>query len=133
MHWAAQYIGRPYKRAAEGPDAYDCWGLARAVWLERLGLQMPQVNVGENNNVQAMRVIAGSLGWARVDGPARPYDALIMQAYGGRHIAVAIEAGNRIVYLHADERAGVEIIRTLGMFSEFGYKNIEVWRYASRI
>lgn len=35
-----QYIGKPYRPGAEGPDAYDCWGLARAIAADR-GFELP--------------------------------------------------------------------------------------------
>ena len=132
MHWAAKYIGMPYERMAEGPHAYDCWGLARAVWREQMGLEMPHINIGENNNVDAMRRIANGLGWARVEGPPQEFDALIMQSHIGRHIAVAIKANGKIVFIHSDSSAGVEVVPQLSQFNELGYTKLEVWRYASR-
>lgn len=132
MHWATEYIGKPYLRTATGPDSYDCWGLARSIFKLRLGLDMPQVAVGESTNMQAMRDIAITHGWCKVYSAPQENDALLMRTNFGRHIAVAIRANNKLMFIHADERAGVELITSLKMFVELGYSHIEVWRYASR-
>lgn len=132
MHWATEYIGKPYLRTAEGPDSYDCWGLARTIFRTRMGLDMPQVAVGQATNLAAMREIACGFGWGKVDDAPQEYDALLMQSMFGRHIAVAIRANNKMVFIHADERAGVEVLPSLQMFRQLGYSNLEVWRYASR-
>lgn len=132
MHWATKYIGKPYAVGANGPHSYDCWGLARSIFAERLGISMPQVAVRENNNGQAMRKIADGFGWGPVAGPAQECDALIMRGIAGRHIAVAVQTGKRLVYIHADDFCGVEIITDVADFGLRGYKNLEIWRYDSR-
>ena len=92
MHWATEYVGKPYLLRGEGPDAYDCWGLARSIFKSRMGLDMPQVAVGQATNLAAMREIACGFGWAKVDAAPQEYDALLMQTVMGRHIVVAIKS-----------------------------------------
>lgn len=36
-----KYIGKPYRFGARGPDAYDCWGLARAIYRD-MGIDLPE-------------------------------------------------------------------------------------------
>lgn len=36
------FLGKPWQKAARGPDAYDCYGLVRA-FAERLGLDLPEI------------------------------------------------------------------------------------------
>ena len=132
MHWAIKYIGQPYEAGANGPHSYDCWGLARSIFAEKLGLDMPHVAVRETTNSGAMREIAGVFGWGAVQGPPQEFDALIMRSVFGRHIAVALNANGRLQFIHADTLAGVEIIPTMAAFGQRGYRNIEVWRYDSR-
>jgi cell wall-associated NlpC family hydrolase len=38
--WARQQIGKPYKFASTGPDAFDCSGLTSAAYSNALGVQM---------------------------------------------------------------------------------------------
>ncbi len=36
-------IGKPWRAGAAGPDAYDCWGLARAFQRDVMGRELPLV------------------------------------------------------------------------------------------
>ena len=45
--WITKYLGRAYARGAEGPDAYDCWTLFRAVQAE-LGRSVPPIMVASD-------------------------------------------------------------------------------------
>lgn len=132
MHWAFKYIGLPYKIGADGTHSYDCWGLARSIFAERLGIDMPQVAIRENNNAPAMRKIADVFGWGPVQDAPKECDALIMRSAFGRHIAVAIDSGKGVKFIHADDRCGVEIISRIDDFARMGYTGIEVWRYDAR-
>lgn len=132
MHYAFEYIGKPYKRGATGPDFYDCWGLARALLKTLHGVDMPLVSVGSYSNYSAVRELAAHHGWARVTDVPAEGDALLMHNAFGRHIAVCIIANGRPAYIHADEQAGVTVLHRLSDFATLGYNTIEVWRYASR-
>lgn len=132
MHWAIKYLGKPYVLGADGPDSYDCWGLARAVFKERLGLDMPQVDVRNHTNGVAMKEIACDFGWGPVQDALCEGDAILMRGPMGRHIAVAVESKRGMSLLHADGLCGVEIVKNLTDFGPRGYKNIEVWRYDTR-
>ena len=39
MHWTAEYLGKPWRNGAAGPDAFDCYGLVRAVYRDRYGVE----------------------------------------------------------------------------------------------
>jgi len=41
MHWASEYIGKPWVLAARGPDAFDCWGLVHYIYANRYDLELP--------------------------------------------------------------------------------------------
>lgn len=42
MHWAAKYIGIPYKAGSRGPDEVDCWGLVRMVYANEFCISLPE-------------------------------------------------------------------------------------------
>ncbi len=75
-----RYVGRPYQAGAEGPDAYDCYGLARSIAAER-GLYLPpqasmdavlmrsQIFAGE---ASAYLIPINKLSIPRIQGPRRP-------------------------------------------------------------
>lgn len=46
MHWACDYIGKPWQAGAQGPDAYDCYGLCIAVQRDHFGRQLPLIADG---------------------------------------------------------------------------------------
>lgn len=39
--WVSPYVGRPFESRARGPAAFDCWGLCRAVYATRYGIELP--------------------------------------------------------------------------------------------
>lgn len=39
--WVNKYVGLPFEDKGRGPDAYDCWGVTRAVLLEQFQIEMP--------------------------------------------------------------------------------------------
>ena len=53
MHWTAEYLGKPWRNGAEGPDAFDCYGLVRAVYWDRYRIQIPAISA------DATKVLAG--------------------------------------------------------------------------
>jgi cell wall-associated NlpC family hydrolase len=76
---------KPYRWGAEGPDAYDCSGLAWAAW-RHAGIVIP-------------RTAAGQLaGLSRVRGPLRPGDLLVYATSGPsrRHVAMVAGSGRMV-------------------------------------
>ena len=77
----ARWIGLPYADKGRGPDAYDCWGLARAVLAER-GMALPDyaeayTRAADHDSV-AVAVRAGLAdGWQPVDKP-QAFDLVIL-------------------------------------------------------
>lgn len=42
-HWAAQYIGLPWEKDAEGPEAFYCWSFFRMVQARHYGRDLPHI------------------------------------------------------------------------------------------
>lgn len=40
--WCAKYVGVPYREYGRGIDGADCWGLARMIWRDRAGIELPE-------------------------------------------------------------------------------------------
>jgi cell wall-associated NlpC family hydrolase len=40
-HFATQYIGRPWRAGARGPNSFDCWGLVWYIYKTHLGVDLP--------------------------------------------------------------------------------------------
>jgi cell wall-associated NlpC family hydrolase len=110
MIWAGHYVGKPFRDGGRGPDAYDCWGLVRAVYRDVLGIDLPAY--GEISAADLLRVrreiAAGSVSepWHPVPVP-RALDVCVMRLPTGRghgHVGVMVDAGT---VLHAEGRCGV--------------------------
>lgn len=106
MNWVLDYLGKPWIAGGSGPEAYDCWGLVRAVYRERLGILLPEVDVSALSPLAVRRALAGHeerSHWRALAGPA-PY-AVALMSYGERPHHVGLWTGEGV--LHAIEGAGV--------------------------
>lgn len=93
--WLAKWIGLPFELGGRGPDAFDCWGLARAVLATEFGLHVPSYDRGYPEDACDCATLAalvreGMPGWrAVVEGNAaelrgeRSGDLILMRH--GRH------------------------------------------------
>jgi cell wall-associated NlpC family hydrolase len=77
--------GKPYRWGAEGPDAFDCSGLAWAAW-GAAGVTIPRTAAGQ------------LLGLPRVRGQLRPGDLVIYPSSGPtrRHVALVVGGGRMV-------------------------------------
>jgi cell wall-associated NlpC family hydrolase len=142
QHWAFALIGKPWREGADGPEAFDCRGLVRHVWLTRRGLEVPALERG----LGAAQVLdaAAAHGWQCVgQGPnaaARELDIVTMNGRDGLHVGVMVRADLQLGVLHSvgarDERSGREegaVIFTprLGELAMLGFGHIKIWRKTS--
>ena len=130
MHWAAEYIGKPWVSGGRGPHSFDCWGLFRDVYRRRLGIELPLYGIDPSRRIEVSRafgkaVLSGQ--WVRVEEPCE-YDAV---ALGGttaiQHVGLFIEVDRGRV-LHADEPRVTAI--PLDRLPALGYGLIRFYRHA---
>ncbi len=133
MHWSVNYLGRPFQSGADGPDAYDCWGLVRAVLRDRAGIEVPKAPVSDATNAREVaREFARSqlyADWREIDTPERELDVTLMAE--GRypvHVGLWIPVGRGRV-LHAVEAGGVVCV-DLTSLSMAGYRVLGWYRHA---
>ena len=97
----AGLIGKPYAPDAEGPEAFDCYGLTRHIQRVLFGRTLPRE-----------RVVADRSDWRRVEWPSDG-DLVLMGAGGDHHIgtflapALVLHALEPLNYRPGDRRAGV--------------------------
>ena len=100
--WAADYLGKPYRPGACGPDAYDCYGLVADV-MDRVYGKLLMAERGEGAAAQQlMRELTIGL-WRRKES-AEPGDPCVLW-HGTVPAHVGIWVGEGM--LHALERSGV--------------------------
>lgn len=109
-HWTRRYFGKPWVNGARGPDAYDCWGLVRSVYLDRYGLDLPIVPVDALQPMAVRHAIAGFdlSDWDGVLPSALQEGDVVelSQATKPHHIGVWVAADGGLL-LHALEGIGV--------------------------
>jgi|LakMenEpi03Aug12_release.lakeMendotaPanAssembly.Ray.scaffolds.fasta_scaffold08531_13 hypothetical protein len=132
IHWASQYIGKPWESGAQGPDAFDCYGFFRHVQREHFGIEVQIVNVDAGSIAATVRAFddKGRFdGWRQVDEPADGDAVLMSQARHPSHIGVWIidRALGINGALHCVEGAGV-IYSTPQALRHDGWGKQTFWR-----
>lgn len=117
-------IGRPYRLGAQGPDAFDCYGAARALQRDLFGRDMPEFSMpGSAGRTAIAAAIAAHPErgrWAEVE---RPVDgALVTMARNtcGYHLGTWLSEDGGIV-VHAIETCGV-VADTLATLEAVGWR-----------
>ncbi len=89
MDWWFRYIGLPFEDGGRGPHSYDCWGLIKAVYADRLGVDLPSYGeISARDLIRVSRQMEGSKddGWVEC-GPVPLAVALMTTTATGRRIA----------------------------------------------
>ena len=118
-HWSSAYIGLPWELGAEGPDAFDCWGLARWVQREHYGRELPQLRVVPqrlqpgDEQTRVLLDLMRHTGWALLPDwrQMRDGDLLRMHAPMGPHIGIAVQTS---------PAAPVTVLHSLGALDKDG-------------
>lgn len=107
QHWTASFVGLPFAERGRTRTGCDCYGLARIVYQEELGVSLPDylgyTSTEERGEIAALIDGAQELPmWVPVTGPAVAFDlALFRRGRLTTHIGVVVRRG---LMLHmADE------------------------------
>lgn len=98
MDWWANYVGLPFLDGGRGPEAYDCWGLVRAVYARMLGVDLPSYGeISARDLVRVARAMAAGQddGWRVVAAPQALDVCLMRSGRGGVpvvHVGVMADA-----------------------------------------
>jgi cell wall-associated NlpC family hydrolase len=139
-HWSARYVGLPWAPGADGPDAYDCWGLVRAVQRERYGRDLPRLAVRADAPPgqwgELRQLVKRSSSWRQIDGAWADGDILVMlNAKGLPHVGTVV-ARERLFVLHScgelDEQQrprGESALDPVAELGASGFGHIDAWRW----
>lgn len=118
--WILDYLGRPWAAGAAGPEAYDCWGLVRAVYRDRLNIEVPPIDVDAMRLAAVARAFEASPEYAQWYEVANPAPcAIALMSHGARPHHVGLWTGEAV--LHAIEGAGV-IHQSLASLAVHGWR-----------
>ncbi|RCK32482.1 hypothetical protein TH9_12160 [Thalassospira xiamenensis] len=108
MHWATQYIGRPYHPQGEGPDKFHCWSFFRYVQLHHFGRDLPIVPNPENVLAQerTFRDHPEKAKWELCQKPDEGDGVLLRKGKFPVHIGLWVDANGGCV-LHCVPVSGV--------------------------
>jgi cell wall-associated NlpC family hydrolase len=106
-------IGRPYRIGATGPDAFDCYGLARYIQAKLYDVAMPELPfVAATTRVQAEVMLSHAErdNWREIpEHEARDGDLVLMGNVIRRdfHLGTLVVPVTEGVVLHVDRPSGV--------------------------
>ena len=119
IHALSGLVGKPYRLGASGPDAFDCYGLAREI-LRLSRIELPPVE-RVSDYIGTMRDHAERQNWTQVDAPEE-FDLVLMANVlrRDRHIGVYVRPSTAGVVIHAYETMGVclhdlQSLKAIGM------------------
>ncbi|KQO99094.1 NlpC/P60 family protein [Methylobacterium sp. Leaf91] len=116
MHWSADYIGLPWQVGGLTRDGIACWGLARLVYAEQLGIAVPDYaaavpSLEERTEIAGVFAEATSAAgpWVEVapNGLSldviQEFDILVFQRTGlAHHVGIAAGSG-RMLHIDRDQ------------------------------
>jgi hypothetical protein len=126
MSWS-QYIGRPWRAEADGPDAYDCKGLVRAVQRASWGREVPALLYPQVLDFAQLRDACGRQGWGLVQDKPREADIIEVKGKQGPHVGVFVISRGRLKVLHAVQNLGVRINTMDELLTS--YTRPRLWRH----
>ncbi len=99
LHWSAGYVGLPWADLGRDRSGCDCWGLARLVYAEQLGIDLPSYAGGYLCAAEAAEIdalVRGALDvgpWREVT-VAREFDlVLFRRGPYDAHIGIVVAPG----------------------------------------
>ena len=128
-HWAASYIGKPWRSGAAGPAAYDCHGIVRAVYADQCGVLLPVVEA----NALSVRDVVCAMhrydysDWLEISAPALDFDVVEMSLHHWPHhvgVYLALDGGG---VLTSVEGTGV-VFQSLSSLKNHGWNITNVYR-----
>ncbi|MGV8987819.1 MAG: NlpC/P60 family protein [Cypionkella sp.] len=122
-HWAGRYLGTPWV-AGES----DCWNLARRIWREQFGRDVPAVIVDASSPFETRRMLRDGdrSRWQVTQTPMEGDAVMMARGTTPCHVGVYLADGS---ILHSVEGAGVICTAAEGLL-RVGYQvaGFYAWR-----
>ncbi len=132
-HSVMEYLSKPWQSGAQGPDAYDCFALVRAVQRDIFKRELPLIVVDALNAEIVQHAFLQAehyVQWQQVDAPEEG-DCVITKSSPTRpeHVGVWVDVdGGRI--LQAVFGSGVVLVSPRATRKLIG-QHLEYWSYSA--
>lgn len=128
MHWAQNYLNKPWEIGARGPDKFDCWGLIYWIYKQHFNVELPLYpGVNAVNLKQVAQVITSEsedCDWIRLNVPQdNCVVAMSKNTKHLHHVGLYLDVDGGLI-LHALD-AGNVIAQPLRDLSRFHWQRVE--------
>ncbi|HAF00379.1 MAG TPA: hypothetical protein DCG63_03705 [Methylophilaceae bacterium] len=133
MHWAFDYLGKPWVSGQHGPDAFDCWGLVRDVQKRHYNRELSEISIDADNTravVCAFTTHDERNFWQQITEPQDGDCLLLSQSKEPTHVGVWLNVDGGGL-LHAVKGAGVVFSSTANL-RLMGYHILGAYRCLPR-
>lgn len=134
MHWSAAWVGLPWSDRGRDRTGCDCWGLARLVYAEHLGIALPsyaEAYPSAGEIVEIDEAIRGALAigpWVVVTEPSAFDLALFRRGGFDSHIGIMVDP-LRMLHMMGRDAAKIERVDT----PAWRRRCQGFWRHRSRV
>lgn len=133
MHWAVQYLGKPWQIDGFGPESFNCWGLVWWIYRRHYATELPQyagINPKDTPaRTRAFTTASGAGDWLPLAAPA---DGCVVGLSAGRlihHVGIFLAIDGGLV-LHACDGKGV-LCQSLPALRASGFNRISFYQHSS--
>lgn len=123
------YIGKPWQSGAQGPEAYDCYGLVRAVLRECCGIEAPLVAFDAGRSADCLRTVDEQRRlpvWREIAAPQPWAVALMGHGRKPHHVGVVLPDGR---VMHSAEGHGV-VVHSMAQLALGGWRILSLLAWA---
>lgn len=136
MHWATQYIGKPWKNGARGPEQFDCWGLLWWIYARHLGITLPLYPVDAkdvdtvNDLISAQTSGLPGVSWTEIQAPTDMCAVAVGTVNRFTHVGIYLAVDGGLV-LHCADGHSVTAQRVSLLMAHHKLKFYQ-WRPSSK-
>ena len=133
MHWAIDYLGKPWVSGGRGPDCFDCWGLVCDIYQKQFEIELspfegynPKDLRRTNEEIEKQGVLGE---WIKLDEPEDNCLVLMSKNKAFHHIGIFIDIdGGKVI--HACDGANV-LIQHFHKVELSGFVKFAFYRHGS--
>lgn len=131
----ADVLGFPYAIGANGPDAFDCWGLVRFAYREHFGVSLPEYATHRETKTKTVaskiQEVEALGEWQSVDEPQAGDLVALSRGKVFHHVGLWVDVdGGRC--LHALEGATV-VAHSLQQLRRDHFTRIQFFRHGQKL